>query len=259
MATPGPRRSLWPAVPGPRPLGRADGCRTMTAGLRRQSAAHEVRRAYSWAAVVTRSDSTHAAAVASRVQVHAHHNFGAGGYFEEHPAPLALSPGPRGPRAAADLPPPGGIVADLLIGGASRLPSVDAEPRTAAATRAGPVLLRRAPQPGAAVRQGRRPGPGRGDGRAARRAGGDGLPPAAGRDRDGRRLDRRRPLITYGTAEQVSRDALRILGPTAALALPEAPGAGIFEQGLRLAILAFLGGGTNDVKRGLIAGGFGLA
>jgi hypothetical protein len=37
--------------------------------------------------VVTRSDSTHAAAVASRVQVHAHHNFGAGGYFEEHPAP----------------------------------------------------------------------------------------------------------------------------------------------------------------------------
>jgi len=67
------------------------------------------------------------------------------------------------------------------------------------------------------------------------------------------------PLITYGTAEQVSRDALRILGPTAALALPEAPGAGIFEQGLRLAILAFLGGGTNDVKRGLIAGGFGLA
>jgi hypothetical protein len=231
----------------------------MTAGLRRQSAAHEVRRAYSSAAVVTRSDSTHAAAVASRVQVHAHHNFGAGGYFEEHPAPLALSPGPRGPRASADLPPPSGIVADLLIGGALRLPSVDAEPRTAAARARARSFCDEHRSPVRRFAKG--DDPGLVAAMAAQLAVQEetayhqlraAIAMAAVSIVDA-------PLITYGTAEQVSRDALRILGPTAALALPEAPGAGIFEQGLRLAILAFLGGGTTDVQRGLIARGFGLA
>ncbi|MFF8773595.1 acyl-CoA dehydrogenase family protein [Kitasatospora sp. NPDC015120] len=59
-------------------------------------------------------------------------------------------------------------------------------------------------------------------------------------------------------SEQLSRDALEVLGPAAALGTPDAPGAGIFEQGLRLSVLAFLGGGTNDVQRGLIARGLGL-
>jgi alkylation response protein AidB-like acyl-CoA dehydrogenase len=57
----------------------------------------------------------------------------------------------------------------------------------------------------------------------------------------------------------VSRCALEILGPQAALSTPEVPGAGIFEYGLRMSILAFLGGGTNDVQRGLIARGLGLS
>ena len=60
------------------------------------------------------------------------------------------------------------------------------------------------------------------------------------------------------TAGQLAEDALRILGPTAALSTPDAPGAGLFEQSLRLSVLAFLGGGTNDVQRGLIARGLGL-
>ncbi|MFI9245137.1 acyl-CoA dehydrogenase family protein [Streptomyces sp. NPDC053086] len=66
-------------------------------------------------------------------------------------------------------------------------------------------------------------------------------------------------VLAAEAAEQLSRDALEILGPPAALGTPDAPGAGIFEQGLRLSVLAFLGGGTNDVQRGLIARGLGLS
>jgi alkylation response protein AidB-like acyl-CoA dehydrogenase len=58
--------------------------------------------------------------------------------------------------------------------------------------------------------------------------------------------------------DHLSRGALEILGPEAALSTPDVPGAGIFEHGLRLSVLAFLGGGTNDVQRGLIARGLGL-
>ncbi|WP_333767364.1 acyl-CoA dehydrogenase family protein [Streptomyces sp. IBSBF 2435] len=58
-------------------------------------------------------------------------------------------------------------------------------------------------------------------------------------------------------AEQLSRDALEILGPAAAPSAPDAPGAGVFEQGLRLPVLAFLGGGTDDVQRGLVTRGLG--
>ncbi|SHH79746.1 Acyl-CoA dehydrogenase [Streptomyces sp. 3214.6] len=65
-------------------------------------------------------------------------------------------------------------------------------------------------------------------------------------------------VLAAEAAEQLSRDALEILGPAAALHTPDAPGAGIFELGLRLSVLAFLGGGTNDVQRGLIARGLGL-
>jgi alkylation response protein AidB-like acyl-CoA dehydrogenase len=66
-------------------------------------------------------------------------------------------------------------------------------------------------------------------------------------------------VLAAETAGQLGEDALRILGPAAALSTPDVPGAGIFEQGLRLSILAFLGGGTNDVQRGLIARGLGLS
>ncbi|WP_194922094.1 acyl-CoA dehydrogenase family protein [Catenulispora rubra] len=65
-------------------------------------------------------------------------------------------------------------------------------------------------------------------------------------------------VLAAETGGQLAEEALRILGPTAALSTPDAPGAGIFEQGLRLSVLAFLGGGTNDVQRGLIARGLGL-
>ncbi|MFD9460094.1 acyl-CoA dehydrogenase family protein [Streptomyces sp. NPDC060027] len=66
-------------------------------------------------------------------------------------------------------------------------------------------------------------------------------------------------VLAAEVAERLSLDALEILGPAAALDAPDAPGAGIFEQGLRLSVLAFLGGGTNDVQRGLIARGLGLS
>ncbi|WP_370351582.1 acyl-CoA dehydrogenase family protein [Catenulispora sp. EB89] len=65
-------------------------------------------------------------------------------------------------------------------------------------------------------------------------------------------------VLAAETGGQLAEEALRILGPTAAINTPDAPGAGIFEQGLRLSVLAFLGGGTNDVQRGLIARGLGL-
>lgn len=65
-------------------------------------------------------------------------------------------------------------------------------------------------------------------------------------------------VLAAETAGQLAEDALRILGPAAALGTPDIPGAGVFEQGLRLSVLAFLGGGTNDVQRGLIARGLGL-
>ncbi|WP_433362643.1 acyl-CoA dehydrogenase family protein [Actinoplanes sp. CA-142083] len=52
-------------------------------------------------------------------------------------------------------------------------------------------------------------------------------------------------------AEQFGEAMLDILGPRAALA-------GDFEYGLRLSIMYVVGGGTNDIQRGLIARGLGL-
>lgn len=66
-------------------------------------------------------------------------------------------------------------------------------------------------------------------------------------------------VLAAEAAEQLSRDALDVLGPAAALSAPDAPGAGAVEEGLRLSVLAFLGGGTNDVQRGLIARSLGLS
>jgi alkylation response protein AidB-like acyl-CoA dehydrogenase len=66
-------------------------------------------------------------------------------------------------------------------------------------------------------------------------------------------------VLAADVLEDVSRGTLEILGPEAALSAPEVPGEGIFEHGLRLSVLSFLGGGTNDVQRGLIARGLGLS
>jgi alkylation response protein AidB-like acyl-CoA dehydrogenase len=52
-------------------------------------------------------------------------------------------------------------------------------------------------------------------------------------------------------AEAFGEAMLDILGPRAALAGP-------FEQGLRLSVMYVVGGGTNDIQRGLIARGLGL-
>jgi alkylation response protein AidB-like acyl-CoA dehydrogenase len=52
-------------------------------------------------------------------------------------------------------------------------------------------------------------------------------------------------------AEDFGEAALEILGPAAALS-------GAFEYGLRLSLMYVVGGGTNDVQRGLIARGLGL-
>jgi alkylation response protein AidB-like acyl-CoA dehydrogenase len=61
-------------------------------------------------------------------------------------------------------------------------------------------------------------------------------------------------------AEEFGEAMLDILGPAAALASGQrgVPGGGAFEYGLRLSIMYVVGGGTNDIQRGLIARGLGL-
>jgi alkylation response protein AidB-like acyl-CoA dehydrogenase len=59
-------------------------------------------------------------------------------------------------------------------------------------------------------------------------------------------------------AETFGQTLLDIIGPAGALAGPAAPGGGEFEYGLRLSIMYVVGGGTNDIQRGLIARGLGL-
>jgi alkylation response protein AidB-like acyl-CoA dehydrogenase len=56
-------------------------------------------------------------------------------------------------------------------------------------------------------------------------------------------------------AEEFGEWVLELLGPEAALA--DAPGG--FEATLRLAPMYVIGGGTNDIQRGLIARALGLA
>ena len=61
-------------------------------------------------------------------------------------------------------------------------------------------------------------------------------------------------------AEAFGEAMLDILGPRGALSgeVPGTPGGGAFEYGLRLSIMYVVGGGTNDIQRGLIARGLGL-
>ncbi|MBE1536987.1 alkylation response protein AidB-like acyl-CoA dehydrogenase [Actinomadura algeriensis] len=67
-------------------------------------------------------------------------------------------------------------------------------------------------------------------------------------------------VLSGELAEDFGQGMLEILGPAAALG-PDAPGAagaGLFEHGLRLAPMFVIGGGTNDVQRGIIARALGL-
>jgi alkylation response protein AidB-like acyl-CoA dehydrogenase len=64
-------------------------------------------------------------------------------------------------------------------------------------------------------------------------------------------------------AEEFGEAMLEIFGPVAALSAGSAdtvdvPGGGTFEYGLRQSIMYVVGGGTNDIQRGLIARGIGL-
>lgn len=64
-------------------------------------------------------------------------------------------------------------------------------------------------------------------------------------------------------AEDFGEAMLDLLGPVAALSAAsvdavDIPGSGTFEYGLRQSIMYVVGGGTNDVQRGLISRGLGL-
>jgi alkylation response protein AidB-like acyl-CoA dehydrogenase len=61
-------------------------------------------------------------------------------------------------------------------------------------------------------------------------------------------------------AERFGEAVLDILGPDAALSesVPGVPGGGAFEYGLRLSVMYVVGGGTNDIQRGIISRGLGL-
>jgi alkylation response protein AidB-like acyl-CoA dehydrogenase len=78
---------------------------------------------------------------------------------------------------------------------------------------------------------------------------------------DGARLEAPMAGVLGGElAEAFGEAMLDILGPQAALSgdNPGVPGGGAFEYGLRLSIMYVVGGGTNDIQRGLIARGLGL-
>lgn len=67
-------------------------------------------------------------------------------------------------------------------------------------------------------------------------------------------------VLSGDLAEDFGRAALDLLGPAALLAAgtPGAPANGRFEAALRLAPMFVIGGGTNDVQRGIIARALGL-
>lgn len=59
-------------------------------------------------------------------------------------------------------------------------------------------------------------------------------------------------VLSGDLAEELGRTSLDLLGPQAALS-------GIFDAALRVAPMYVIGGGTNDIQRGLIARGLGLS
>jgi hypothetical protein len=71
---------------------------------------------------------------------------------------------------------------------------------------------------------------------------------------------RRWGRATDAAGADLAGEAMDILGPRAALSgeVPGTPGGGAFEYGLRLSVMYVVGGGTNDIQRGLIARGLGL-
>jgi len=59
-------------------------------------------------------------------------------------------------------------------------------------------------------------------------------------------------------AETFAETILDILGPVGALSDPAGPGGGRFNKNLRLSVMYVVGGGTNDIQRGLISRALGL-
>ncbi|MFI1030201.1 acyl-CoA dehydrogenase family protein [Streptomyces sp. NPDC020951] len=83
---------------------------------------------------------------------------------------------------------------------------------------------------------------------------------AAGQGTVGRLAAPMAAVLAGELAERFGEAVLDILGPDAALSAsaPGVPGGGAFEYGLRLSIMYVVGGGTNDIQRGMIARGLGL-
>jgi alkylation response protein AidB-like acyl-CoA dehydrogenase len=81
---------------------------------------------------------------------------------------------------------------------------------------------------------------------------------ATGKGRGDANLAPMAAVLGGETSEEFGESVMAILGARAALRdVPGAPDAG-FEYGLRLSVKYVVGGGTNDVQRGLIARGLGL-
>lgn len=78
-------------------------------------------------------------------------------------------------------------------------------------------------------------------------------------DAEARRLSPMAAVLSGELAESFGQSCIDMLGPTAALEGAESPGEGLFDAALRLAPMYVIGGGTNDIQRGLIARGLGLA
>lgn len=77
-------------------------------------------------------------------------------------------------------------------------------------------------------------------------------------DKEARRLAPMAAVLSGEFAEEFGQSAIELLGPRGALGT-DGPGGGIFEAALRLAPMYVIGGGTNDIQRGLIARALGLA
>jgi len=67
-------------------------------------------------------------------------------------------------------------------------------------------------------------------------------------------------VLSSELAEDFGLAMLELFGPDAALSVgePDVPGSGWFEAAYRMSIKAVVGGGTNDVMRGVIARRLGL-
>lgn len=65
-------------------------------------------------------------------------------------------------------------------------------------------------------------------------------------------------VLASDTAEAFGQGVMQILGAKGALSTSDSPGRGHLEYGLRLSMMYVIGGGTNDIQKGLIARLLGL-